>query len=325
MFQNHNLNLDLNEIYKSDMDSTANPYALYKQADPDLLSKVLNERLGSLDLDVLVANGADGILLHLFIHFSKKKKHLLVPQDSYRGFYDILSYLGLEYKLYQSSDIKKILGTMNSQDSVLLICRPNNPTGEVLDIDESLFKAFKGAIVVDESYVEFCYDLRLDSLVRNCEELYLIRSLSKAYGAPALRIGYAIGLKKNIENLKKERLKYPISSLAISEAIEILKDSELYIQNAHLIAQECIWLAEKLQTLGFTCIAGFTNFILARLGTPQKTFEFHQYLSAVGCKTLLVSLTEVGSAIRLTCRDRNTSEIFLELATDYFRELETYE
>ena len=109
-------------------------------------------------------------------------------------------------------------------DSLVLI-NPDNPSGNLISFDEVLNLAVwceKNGVrlIVDESFLDFSEDWKSSSLIHNdileaYPHLVVIKSISKSYGVPGLRLGILCSADKElISNIKKEVSIWNINSIA---------------------------------------------------------------------------------------------------------------
>jgi len=94
--------------------------------------------------------------------------------------------------------------------SLLFLCRPNNPTGELVPSDaleQALGAMTSGVVVLDEAYIQFVRDAPSAlSLLDQHRNLLIIRSMTKDYGLTALRLGYAVGHPSLISEIRCQLL-----------------------------------------------------------------------------------------------------------------------
>jgi histidinol-phosphate aminotransferase/imidazoleglycerol-phosphate dehydratase/histidinol-phosphatase len=115
---------------------------------------------------------------------------------------------------------------------IFFVCRPNNPTGAATSLDEIkwICDAYKNEslVVVDEAYIEFSKEPSATVLLDQCPNLIVMRTLSKAYGLAALRIGSVIAGEEIIKILRKVLPPYPIPLPSAVKALEALSPIGLY-------------------------------------------------------------------------------------------------
>jgi histidinol-phosphate aminotransferase len=108
---------------------------------------------------------------------------------------------------------------------LLLLCNPNNPTGNVIPKADLLqiVREFEGIVVVDEAYIDFCPAYSLSAEVNNYSNLIVVQTLSKAFGMAGLRIGMAIASTEWITALNRIKPPYNLSALVQERAVNELK------------------------------------------------------------------------------------------------------
>ncbi len=123
---------------------------------------------------------------------------------------------------------------------IIFLCSPNNPTGNSLSADRmvAVAKMSPGIVVIDEAYIHYAETPSLVSRLSELPNVILLQTLSKAYGAAGLRLGYAIAAPALIEDLHRVKLPYDLSLIAQEKAIDILNSPEkLHSHTAETIAE----------------------------------------------------------------------------------------
>jgi imidazoleglycerol phosphate dehydratase HisB len=147
-----------------------------------------------------------------------------------------------------------------SSVDVVWVCNPANPTGELLEPASvaELAAALPDAIVaVDEAYFEYA-GKTVVPFVRDHPNLIAIRSLSKAFGFAALRVGYAIASREVVAELERRRAPGPISSPAARIAAAALRDPVLDVESE---VAERERMRDALVAAGFECPHSHANFV----------------------------------------------------------------
>ena len=116
--------------------------------------------------------------------------------------------------------------------SVIWICNPHNPLGSVYPCDEIVALAKRrpeALVVIDEAYVEYGAETMVPLLdeTPNC---VVLRTLSKAFGFAALRVGYAVCTAEVAMELRKRSEPAPISAPSARIAAAALLDPRLYVE-----------------------------------------------------------------------------------------------
>ena len=131
------------------------------------------------------------------------------------------------------NDIDGLLKAINNKPNVkiLFICSPNNPTGNVIsqeDIESlCLSLADKVMVVVDEAYIEFNGEQSATSLIKQYDNVVILRTLSKAYGLAAERVGSVITNARLVSLIKQVIAPYPIARSVARNAVAALQPARL--------------------------------------------------------------------------------------------------
>lgn len=147
---------------------------------------------------------------------------------------------------------------------VIWVCNPNNPTGTLRGPDElaNLARANPAAVVaVDEAYFEYCGQTVVP-LIAETPNLVAIRSLSKAFGFAALRVGYAVAAPEVARQLDGRRAPGPIAAPSARIAAAALREPRLDVE-AEVAERERMRLG--LLAAGFDCPEVHANFVYVRV------------------------------------------------------------
>ena len=189
------------------------------------LSSVLARNLNLTHKEVVVANGASELINFIIARFVK---NLAVPVPTFDEFTNRAKVQGKQVSPFSIArrftlDIDEFIShvrTTNSNSALLI--RPNNPTGGYVSKEELVHflntMTDLDLILVDESFMDFV-DAEVDpsaiDLIYQYPNLMIIKSLSKNYGIPGLRLGYAAaGSSAWIEALRSDLPIWNINSLA---------------------------------------------------------------------------------------------------------------
>ncbi|MBN1683071.1 histidinol-phosphate transaminase [Candidatus Bathyarchaeota archaeon] len=167
-------------------------------------------------------------------------------------------------------DADKVLAETSEKTKMIIICSPNNPTGNQYQKNQVLkiIKEFPEIVLVDEAYVEYAsYSLKDECSIQ--DNLIILRTFSKAFGLAGLRMGYAITNKRLAEILKTEyQLPYPLSSVSLRSGIKVLENSDKIKTVITETKQVRTWLFNELKKIkGVIPFRSDTNFILFDVGS----------------------------------------------------------
>jgi histidinol-phosphate aminotransferase len=152
--------------------------------------------------------------------------------------------------------------------AVRWVCNPNNPTGTAVEpetIVELARRAPETVVVVDEAYVEYGADSCV-AWVDELPNLVVLRTLSKAFGLAALRVGYALAHPDTAAILDERRAPAPISGPAAAIGAAALREPRLGDVETTVVERER--LRAGLVAAGFECPPTATNFVFVRSEEP---------------------------------------------------------
>jgi threonine-phosphate decarboxylase len=173
----------------------------------------------------------------------------------------------------------KLLSGMNG--GLMYICNPNNPTGTLTgrgDIEEIVSEASRRnvQVVVDESFMDFTAENQsVIELVETYENLHVVKSLTKVFASPGLRIGLAVsGRAKDFGRLTASWRVNTLASYSFSKLLQDLGYVKKYIDKSRrVIVREVGRVTSMLKDLGLKPYSTSVNFILVKLplGFSSKT------------------------------------------------------
>jgi len=145
------------------------------------------------------------------------------------------------------------------------ITTPNAPSGRGYSTAalETLCRAHKGVVILDEAYVDFANENALKLALKH-PHVIVSRTFSKAYSLCFQRVGYFVGHPELIGALDKIRDSYNVNGLGQAAALATLDDLSYYRKNFQRIVATRDRLARELTALGFRVLPSQTNFLLVR-------------------------------------------------------------
>lgn len=156
-----------------------------------------------------------------------------------------------------------------SEAKFYMIGSPNNPTGQLVDPALLLKLVFGGAtVVVDEAFMDFIPDEEKYTLIREAavnERLFVIRSMTKFYAIPGIRLGYMVGTPEQIAGMRRLQVPWSVNSLAQQIGEAVLEEKEYAARTLEWLHSERAWLADRLEALGLRVVPGRVNYLLAKL------------------------------------------------------------
>ena len=153
----------------------------------------------------------------------------------------------------------------------VFLCNPNSPTGQSVSRNNvyGLLEAVKrqgGRLIVDETFVEFCEE---KSVIRGAvrdASLLVLRSFTKFYGIPGLRIGYAVGTEKTLRAVRDRLPPWSVNTLAQEAALACLRDVRYRQRTLQFFEKERSVFRRALERIpGFRVYPSSANFFLVEL------------------------------------------------------------
>jgi threonine-phosphate decarboxylase len=207
-------------------------------------------------------------------------------------------------------DVESVKKAVTKDTRIVSVCNPHSPSGTLYSRDTILdlveFCRKKDVIIsVDENYIEFAkkgQETTMAGYVKKYENLFVIRSVTKFYGMPGIRLGYGMATESLIDALQTVRQPWSINSLAGYATLAAFKDTEFIENTRRTIAKERARFAKMLSEIGdLHVFPSETNFLLVKILNPKFTST-----------ALKEQMAEEG----LLIRDCNT---FVGLDDSYFR------
>ena len=160
---------------------------------------------------------------------------------------------------------------------VVVLCRPNNPTGTPMSLDtiRAAYDAFDGILIVDEAYQEFdAENESAISLLPGRHRLVVSRTMSKAFAFAGVRLGYLAADSAVIDALRLVRLPYHLSALTQAAASAAVRHSAAMLSTVAAIREQRDRLAADLADLGYLVHESGSNFVLVGgFADPNAVFE----------------------------------------------------
>ncbi|MEV5984156.1 histidinol-phosphate transaminase [Streptomyces sp. NPDC052051] len=163
---------------------------------------------------------------------------------------------------------------------VVFLTTPNNPTGNALPAETvlALYDAAQAAkpsmVIVDEAYVEFSHGDSLLPLLEGRPNLVVSRTMSKAFGAAGLRLGYLAAHPAVVAAVQLVRLPYHLSAVTQATALAALEHTDTLLKYVEQLKSERDRLVTELRALGCEVTASDANFVqFGRFADTQEAWR----------------------------------------------------
>ena len=194
---------------------------------------------------------------------------------------------------------------------MLFLCNPNNPTGSIICKDELIFIIKKCSendcfVLLDESFIDFLEDDKEFSLldkITKFKNAAVLRSLTKFYGIPGLRLGYIVANKALLTKIKNTQPDWPVNILAQIAGEKLFDDKNFANKTKKIIKREKEFIFLKLKDIkNLKPYNSYANFILIEILD-----------SLISSGYLKKKLLENSNILIRDCQN------FRELGSNYFR------
>lgn len=291
---------------------------IYDEGKKSIFSVYLSELYGIREEQVLLGYGAEDLLkqtVHFFLGRKPGGGVMMIPKFSWWYYKSLADEVGghtHQYPLYEDGDtyrydfaeLARMAGELHPD--LLLLASPNNPTGNGLTPEE-LEKVMASVspatvVVVDEAYASFVSAQAdyIAAMVARYPNIIFVRTLSKFYGLPGLRMGYGF-MSAELKDFIRFSNKY-LGYNRISEdiAIAALKSDAHYRHIATLMNADRRRYEQEIGALeGFKVYKSVSNFILVKYPIAlkerlQEAFRNQDY------KVKFMNEPDINSHMRIT-------------------------
>ncbi len=284
--------------------------------------------------NIVMAHGSADILRNLFLYLLKKDDAILVPQPGWSFYHTIADLVGARIDTFPMPNNgrsfvydKQIIARKIEQQKpkVVLICTPNNPTGNVMPIADflELMQQYPDInFILDEAYYGFSESSTLEQVKALLESIerdnvFVVRTFSKFYGLANLRLGFLLCNRANGEKLRKLAPVFGITSLNQELAALRFCDTQFYQDLRQEFADVNAYVYSSLaQIPGLTPYETHANFILVE--HDERWFNVEDDLLEYGFKIKRETMNGARNYLRVTYADLETMTrlmtIFAQLA-----------
>lgn len=245
----------------------------YPEFDAWTLREALGRYIGAPASQIVAGAGLDNVIETLLFLLIEPGDRVIISEPTFMV-YEVLvrAHAGEATNVPLRSDFSldadRILDAIDDRTKLIVICNPNNPTGNLfdpLDVERIVMEA-PCVVAIDEAYAEFAGGSFLD-LMDRAPNLAILRTMSKFAGLAGMRVGYGVFPESLIEYVTRVMPGFcNVSVAATTTAIASLEDLEYNRATVARIISDRDSLAERLRTIpGVEPLASATNFLLVRL------------------------------------------------------------
>lgn len=299
------------------LDANENPYdddqLLNRYPDPvhSELRKLAGARWDSDPNGIICCNGSDEGLDLIAKCFLKTGSSIWTVGPTYGYYRFIAQVFGAHYEEMPGSAMLKRLQT-ESPDMIIL-CHPNNPTGTLQQKDLIQTVLATGIpVIIDEAYGDFVPLHSQTGAIPSNDNLLILKTLSKAYGAAALRVGFILTNPGLADVLRKIKPPYNLSRNSLTTAVERLSaPADSFVTYINQTREH--WL-KQLNEFKFIhhVWPSVTNFIL--IESPQAD-ALYEYCRNAG--VILRRFSRLPGALRISIGTESEMNTFGQLLKEF--------
>ena len=304
----------------------------YPQPQPEPLRARLAALYGVAPERLLIGRGSDEAIDLLVRALCRAERDPVVIAPPVFGMYAVCARLQgaplLEVPLREIddhwvTDLAAMRDVALAREAKLVfLCSPGNPTGETIPL--SAIRALAGALagravlVVDEAYLEYADQPSAATLIDDCDNVAVLRTLSKAYALAGARIGCLIAHPSLIEVLRRCQAPYPVPAPCAEIALGALDEDN--VEQARRRAAQV--RAERERVLAWLrthegvvrVYPGAGNFLLVRFRDAETAFR--RLLAAGVVVRDMRATPRLGDALRISIGSPEENAVLLSALAD---------
>lgn len=287
-------------------------YNLYPDPDGRALTADISAYVGVAPEHIVLSSGSNELITKLWSAFLAPGESVLLCSPTF-SLYTTATTLASativdaprtdSYEI----DVDAIRAALREDTKLIVLCSPNNPTGNLVARADVVALLDTGRIVVvDEAYIEFAGDEALAespiTLVPQYPNLVVLRTFSKWAGLAGLRLGYGAFPTWLTGHIRKLQLPFEVNLAAHIAAHETLADLPLMRARVATLMEERDRLFELLRAQPYLrAFPSKGNFILAELTDPRLTLaELRASMEAAGIILRYFRTPDLARHVRIT-------------------------
>jgi len=313
----------------------------YPDSEASCLRQSMAEKLGLKPTNLLIGSGSTELIRLAALAYLGRDDKVLIVEPTY-GEYQVAC------QITGASLIKQRLSPQNGfqlniSETVdlisqhcpkgIFICNPNNPTGRYLpqaEFEKILDVSEDSLVILDEAYIGLVdsawpsLDLALHSPLRaERSNLHILRSMTKDYAMPGLRLGYGVAREEIITTLRRLCPPWNVNTVAQNSGLAVINEDEHLRRCKTELGKAKSYLIQELSRLGLPPLPSEVNFFLVEVDDARifrrkllerkmlvrdcSSFGLPQYIrisprALPECQKLIASIKEVIKECR--CKER---------------------
>ncbi len=279
--------------------------------------------LGVTSENIAAGTGSVAVLGHLISAMAGAEDEVIYPWRSFEAYPIWMQLCGVSgvpvpLKSDNSHDLDAMASAITLRTKMVLVCTPNNPTGNAISSDdlEAFMKKVPNnvLVVIDEAYVDFVSDAQMVSgldFFNKYENIALLRTFSKAQGLAGLRVGYVVAQPEIADFVRRVSLPFGVNSLAQVAVVASLTE----VANQELQSRVREISVARDEVLGKLRAAGW------EIGPQHANFfwisTLHVEELRAACEAAGIAIRPFPEGIRITVGEREANERIVKVLSAF--------
>ena len=252
--------------------------------DPDSyeLCQALADRFQVKRGEIIVGNGSNELIYHLPLALGITRALVIGP--TYSEYAKAVMCHGGAVTWVHAKEVsdyappfEKMLRFLGSkkrrknEPQALFLCNPNSPTGQVLSQEQIIILVQLAVkknihVILDEAFMDYCEESSLTPLVGRYENLLVLRSFTKFYAVPGLRLGMLLASSRVVDRVRAVLPTWSVNILAQVAGLTALQDKKFSTRSLKVIERERVFMIQALRALeGCHVYSSAANFLMMQL------------------------------------------------------------
>jgi threonine-phosphate decarboxylase len=215
----------------------------------------------------------------------------LVPIPAFGEYRKVLDAYGVECSSFTTTqetgfslEVAQVVVSLKASSArAVLLANPQSPSGRLIPAEELLrlheaVSALGAITIVDEAFIDYAPESSLSQRAANSTGLIVLRSLTKFFAMPGLRVAYAVSCPEMRAGMEAHIPAWPVGSIAAETARMVVQDLPSIAYARATNATERGWLTEQLRALGLCVFPGAANYLLIKIDEDRNGQEFWRRL-----------------------------------------------
>ncbi|MBW7473430.1 histidinol-phosphate transaminase [Paenibacillus oenotherae] len=255
--------------------------SIYPDSFSTVLTSALAEQLGVERKQLIFGAGSDEVILMLARAYITPGDETIMADETfpqYKHNSEIEGAVIIEVPLKDGThDLEAMLAKVTDKTKIIWICNPNNPTGTIVRQEEltAFLRQVPSNVIValDEAYYEYVTDAAYPdsiALIKEFNNVIVLRTFSKIHGLAALRVGYGVGHADLIHYVNQVREPFNTTRFGQAAAAASIGDGAFLQSCRDRNSEGRLYLCAAFDRLGLQYFEPHGNFVMVDTKLPSK-------------------------------------------------------